>query len=131
MGFQKGTFCSVWEVKESKSGKYTDVKLSHSQKDKTTGEYKTDFSAYVAFIGAAHNKAKKLNVKDRIVIENCDVEAVWDKEAGKMNVRFKVFDFNMADGSSGSGGENSGGNKSSYSSAAKKYEGDASDDLPF
>ncbi len=74
-----------------------------------TNEYEQDFSGFCTFIGKAHEMAKSLHPKDRIKILECDVGTTYDKEKKKEYTNYKVFDFEMADGSS----PNEGGNKPS------------------
>lgn len=58
MGFRNGCYASVWEIKGSESGKYTDVKISITKKRQDTGEYVQDFSGTVRFIGNANETIK-------------------------------------------------------------------------
>jgi len=104
MGFRQNGFCSVWSTEPSKTGKTTRVRLSSSRKNKLTDEWEQDFSGFCTFIGEAHNKAQNLQPKDRIKILECDVSTTYDKEKQKEYVNYKVFDFEMADGSSPSSG---------------------------
>lgn len=112
MGFRQNGFCSVWSVEPSKTGKTTRVRLSSSRKNKMTDEWEQDFSGFCTFIGKAHDMAQSLKPKDRIKVLECDVGTTYDKEKEKEYVNFKVFDFEMADGSSPNGkGSKSGGKK--------------------
>ena len=100
MGFRQGGFLTCWSVEESKTGNTTRVRLSSSRKNKETGEYEQDFSGFCTFIGEAHKMAQNLQEKDRIKILECDVGTTYDKEKGKEYVNYKVFSFEMADGTS-------------------------------
>ena len=103
MGFRKGAYCTVWSV-EPKGNTMTKVKLSISRKDKNTGEYITDFSGFATFSGtAAANKAATLKEKDRIKLDDVDVSSKWNEEKKVMYYNFKVFSFDMADGSGNRG----------------------------
>lgn len=114
MGFRQGGFCSVWSTEPSKSGKTTRVRLSSSRKNQSSGEYEQDFSGFCTFIGKAHDMAQSLQPKDRIKILECDVGTTYDKEKQKEYVNYKVFDFEMADGSkSGDSGNKASGRKKS------------------
>lgn len=91
----------MWSV-EPKSNTMTKVKLSISRKDKNTGEYVTDFSGFTIFSGTvAAGKAATLKEKDRIKLDDVDVSSKWDDEKKVMYYNFKVFSFDMADGSGG------------------------------
>lgn len=94
-GGQYKTKVTCWDKKVY--AKYTDVKCSVSNKNKQTDEYETTFSAYIRMIGKAHDKAANLSEKDRIVINNFDITARWDKENSKMDIRFVCFDFDKVD----------------------------------
>lgn len=104
MGFRKGAYCTVWSV-EQISNTMTKVKLSISRKDKNTDQYVTDFSGFATFTGtAAATKALALKEKDRIKLDDVDVSSKWDEEKKVMYYNFKVFSFDMADGSGSRGG---------------------------
>lgn len=99
MGFRKGAYCTVWSV-EQISNTMTKVKLSISRKDKNTDQYVTDFSGFATFTGtAAATKALALKEKDRIKLDDVDVGSKWDEDKKVMYYNFKVFSFDMADGS--------------------------------
>lgn len=129
MGFRQNGFCSVWSTEVSKSGNTTRVRLSSSRKNKMTDQYEQDFSGFCTFIGKAHEMAKNLQPKDRIKILECDVGTSYDKEKQKEYVNYKVFDFEMADGSTPGGGKSGGGKKPAFEVDAG--EPDTGDDLPF
>ena len=129
MGFRQNGFCSVWSTEVSKSGNTTRVRLSSSRKNKMTDQYEQDFSGFCTFIGKAHEMAKNLQPKDRIKILECDVGTSYDKEKQKEYVNYKVFDFEMADGSTPGGGKSGGGKKPACEVDAG--EPDTGDDLPF
>lgn len=120
----------MWSTEPSKSGKTTRVRLSSSRKNQASGEYEQDFSGFCTFIGEAHNMAQNLQPKDRIKILECDVSTTYDKERQKEYVNYKVFDFEMANGSKpGDGGNKTGSKKKS---AFDVEDGDVDDsDLPF
>lgn len=129
MGFRQNGFCSVWSTEVSKSGNTTRVRLSSSRKNKMTDQYEQDFSGFCTFIGKAHEMAKNLKPKDRIKILECDVGTSYDKEKQKEYVNYKVFDFEMADGSAPGG---SGGSSKKQPFSVDDGEPDTgSDDLPF
>ncbi len=104
MGFrQDARFAKVWEIENK--GNYHVVSLSTSKKNKTTGEYETDFSSkFVRFIGTAHNEASSLKVGDTIKIGSCEVTNSYDKEKKTTYTNYLVYSFEKE-------GENSGNNQ--------------------
>lgn len=129
MGFRQGGYCSVWSSEPSKSGNTTRVRLSSSKKNKQTGEYEQDFSGFCTFIGPAHNMAANLKEKDRIKILECDVSTTYDKEKKVEYINYKVFKFEMADGSTPAAGTTA---HTSKKKAALAEEGEIDEDnLPF
>lgn len=97
MGFRKEAFATIWSV-ESTSDTLTKARISISRKNKQTGEYDTDFSGFVSFVGtAAAKKAAVLKEKDRIRLGDVDVTNKYDKERNTTFTNFKIFSFEMAD----------------------------------
>lgn len=128
MGFRQGGYMTVWSAEPSKSGSTTRVRLSSSRKNKKTDEYEQDFSGFCTFIGPAHEMAAKLKEKDRIKILECDVGTTYDKEKKVEYVNYKVFGFEMADGSAPTATNAAPAKKK----AALAEEGEVDeDDLPF
>ena len=118
--FGTGNYATVWAVEDK--GKYSVVELSTSVRDKN-GEYVTDFShKFVSFLGKAHEAAKNLSRKSRIKIGGCGVSNSYDKNKGREYVNFKVFDFEIVDGSKPSKKE-----KTKVETSVE----DEDDDLPF
>lgn len=101
MGFRNGAYATVWSVEEKSSTK-TKVNLSVSRKNKNTGEYETEFSGFVDFVGTANAaKALKLSRKDRIKLGDVDV-VTWKPEGGdKYHTTFKAFGFEELESSGG------------------------------
>lgn len=127
MGFRQGGYMTVWSAEPSKSGSTTRVRLSSSRKNKKTDEYEQDFSGFCTFIGPAHEMAANLKEKDRIKILECDVGTTYDKEKKVEYVNYKVFGFEMADGSTPTAT-----NAPAKKKAALAEEGEVDeDDLPF
>lgn len=128
MGFRNNTYATVWSV-ETKTNTLTKCRISISKKNKNTGEYETDFSGYVSFVGtAAASKAAKLKEKDRIKLIDTDVSNKYDKEKDVTYTNFTVFSFELADSQSGS--ESS--SPSNRSSSSDVDEGEVeTDNLPF
>ena len=80
MGFRTGAIATVWKVEEV-SPKITRGQISTSRKNKATGEWETDFSSYVAFIGTATAaKALQLHEKERIRLGDVEVTSKYSKE---------------------------------------------------
>jgi len=97
MGFRTGSYCTVWEV-EPKSNTMTKARVSISRKNKNTGEYDTDFTGFIDFVGtAAASKALDLKEKTRIKLGDVDVTNRYDKETRREFVNYKVFSFDLAD----------------------------------
>lgn len=103
MGFRKEAFATIWSV-ESTSDTLTKARISISRKNKQTGEYDTDFSGFVSFVGtAAAKKAAGLKEKDRIRLGDVDVTNKYDKEKNVTYTNYKIFSFetqNEIDGAS-------------------------------
>lgn len=99
MGFKTQAFATIWEV-NSISDTMTKVRLSTSKKSKTTGNWETDFSGYVCFVGAANAKeAAHLNVKDRIKLHDIEVTTAYSKEKNTNYTNFYCYGFEFPDGS--------------------------------
>lgn len=116
MGFRKGAYATVWEVRNGK-GNWMDVRLSISKKKQHSREYETDFSGFVRFIGDAAVKALCLEERARIKIGECDVTSHYDKGKNTTYTNFAVFSFEDADGGNSSGDgsqQNSGDGFMSY-----------------
>lgn len=125
MGFRKDAYATVWEVTPV-SETMTKVRLSTSKKNKQTDQYETDFSGFVAFVGAAAAKnAAHLAEKDRIKLGDVDVTTKYDKEKKITYTNFTAFSFEQ---------QNIGGNTSTDMSdvAEAKVEDIISDGaIPF
>lgn len=109
MGFRAGSYATIWSV-ESASDTRTKARISISRKNKQTGEYDTDFSGFVDFIGtAAAKKALMLKEKDRIRLGDVDVTNNYNKEKGITYTNFKIFSFETQSEINGSGGVGNSG----------------------
>lgn len=98
MGFRKGAYATVWEVKPI-SDKLTKARISISRKDKDTGKYEAEFEDFVVFSGSvAAKKAMSLHEKDRIQIGDCDIRNKYDHEKKIKYYNFMIFAFEMANG---------------------------------
>ena len=98
MGFRQGAYFTIWEVNEGKFANTANVRMTSSRKNKN-GEYEQDFSSYVTFIGEAAKQVMGLGERDRIKILSCDVTNQYDKAKRITYTNYKVFEFEMADGS--------------------------------
>lgn len=130
MGFRAGSYATIWSV-ESASDTRTKARISISRKNKQTGEYDTDFSGFVDFIGtAAAKKALMLKEKDRIRLGDVDVTNNYNKEKGITYTNFKIFSFETQSEINGSGG---GGNSGYDTEPQKNVDSGEIDDsqLPF
>lgn len=130
MGFRTGSYATIWSV-ESASDTRTKARISISRKNKQTGEYDTDFSGFVDFIGtAAAKKALMLKEKDRIRLGDVDVTNNYSKEKGITYTNFKIFSFETQSEINSSGG---GGNSGYDTEPQKNVDSGEIDDsqLPF
>lgn len=94
MGFRTGSFATIWGTVESISDTRAKARISISRRNRQTGEYDTDFSGFVDFIGtAAVKKAMTLKEKDRIKLGDVDVSNKYSKEKNITYVNYKVFSF--------------------------------------
>ena len=127
MGFRKEAFATIWSV-ESTSDTLTKARISISRKNKQTGEYDTDFSGFVSFVGtAAAKKAAGLKEKERIRLGDVDVTNKYDKEKNVTYTNYKIFSFETQN-------EIDGGSRNTESPEPKKPvdDGEVDDDrLPF
>lgn len=97
MGFKTNSYAVLWEV-EPKSDVNTKGRISISRKNKQTGEYDTDFSGFVNFLGtAAAKKAAGLKPKDRIKLGDVDVNTRYVKEKNTTYYNFNIFSFETSD----------------------------------
>ena len=110
MGFRTGSYATIWSI-EAMSDTKTRARISVSRKNKQTGEYETDFSGYVDFIGtAAASKASRLKEKDKIRLGDVDVSNKYVKEKNITYTNCKVFSFESPEelNSGGNGRGNAG-----------------------
>ena len=97
MGFRTGTYAKVWSV-EQVSPTMTKGRISISRKNRNTGEYETDFSGFVTFVGqSAAQKALSLKEGDRIKLGDIDLSNTYDKERKVTYWNPKVFSFEFED----------------------------------
>ncbi len=108
MGFRNGSYASVFSVKKG-NGKYYDVNITTSKKDKSTGSYNTDFRGFVRFIGNAANAIAKYEGRSgspicRIKLGDVEVTNSYNKEKNVTYTNYAVFSFEMADGNNNAKG---------------------------
>lgn len=96
MGFRKGAYATVWEVKPV-SDTFVKARISISKKNKDTGAYEADFEDYVGFSGSvAAKNAMSLHEKDRIQIGDCDIRNKYDREKKMKYYNFLIYSFENA-----------------------------------
>lgn len=127
MGFRNGSYCTVWTV-ESKTDAITKGRISISKKNKNTGEYVTDFSGFVSFIGSiTAQKALKLKEGSRIKLGDVEVTNKYDKEKQITYTNFNIFSFDELEDSSKSTPKPDNENVSDF----VDVEEDSENGLPF
>lgn len=121
-----GQHVIVWEVEDK--GNYSLVKMGTSRKDKRDGSYKNSNWSFVRFVGKAHEKAKKLSEKDRILLKGATIslEPYMDGDEKKWpkNPQITVFNFEMNDGEVSA-------SRHSESEEEVEYDKIDENDLPF
>ena len=128
MGFRKDSYATIW-TSEPVSDTMTKCRISISRKNKQTGEYETDFSGFVSFVGSlAAKKAAGLKEKDRIRLGDVDVTNRYDKEKGVTYTNFKVFSFETDDQQQSAPPSPTTPGKATFNPEDGVY---SSDDLPF
>jgi len=89
--FSAGSYAKIWEVKAINEN-YSDIRISTSKKDKTTGEYSQDFGGFVRMVGQAHSQMSYLSEGDRFKIVRCGVENHYNKEKKTTYNNFVIFE---------------------------------------
>lgn len=98
MGFHKGAYATVWEVKPV-SDRMAKARISITRKNKETGKYESEFEDFVTFSGSVVSKnAMSLHEKDRIQIGDCDVRSKYDHEKKVKYYNFLVYSFDNVGG---------------------------------
>ena len=95
MGLRVGGYATIWSVEDK--GNYSNVKLTTSRKNQS-GQYETDFSGFVRFVGEAHKNAGSLSEKDRVKVGEFDVQNSYNKEKGVTYYNVAIFAFEPAEG---------------------------------
>lgn len=86
----RGFWAKVWKIENR--GKYHELQISVSKKDRETGEYKRDYAGFVKCIGTAHSKADGITSGDSIRVTNFDVSNSFSKEKGTTYTNVAIFD---------------------------------------
>ena len=123
---------TIWEIVK-KNERSTEARVSTSRK-MPDGEYKTDFSGFVRFVGAAHVKAADLKPKDRIKLEAFEVSNEYDKEKKITYYHVTVFEFSLSDGTKAPASNDAAPETptpKATATAAPTKATDSDDDLPF
>lgn len=89
--FAAGAYAKIWEIKAI-NGKYSDIRISTSKKDKNTGEYSQDFGGFVRMVGQAHSQMSYLHEGDKFKIVRCGVENSYNKEKKTTYNNFIIFE---------------------------------------
>lgn len=84
-----GCYAKIWKI--DRKEKYTKVQASISKKDKTTGNYMTNWSGFINFVGQAHTEIAKFKEGDRIKIEEFEVTTTHDKEKNVTYTNYSAF----------------------------------------
>lgn len=105
----ENTFAKVWQITK-RDAKYTNFKVSTSEKDKKSGEYKNSYWLATA-VGHAHNQINcgEVNENDRVTIKKGKItnEPYKDDEGNwKNTVKIVVFEFGSDNDNGSDGGDN-------------------------
>lgn len=85
-----GSFMTIWKMTPYE--KYTDCQVSTSAKDKSTGQYVTDFSGFVRLVGKAHKKAANFERREKVKLLEFGVTTNFDRAKNKTFTNIVVFD---------------------------------------
>jgi len=94
--FSVGSYAKIWEIKEIKD-KYSEIRISTSQKDKNSGEYRQDFGAFVRMVGQAHQQLAYMSEGDKFKILRCGVENSYNKEKKTTYTNYVIFEIEAED----------------------------------
>ena len=95
MGFRTGNYARIWEVTDK--GRYLEAKMSVSKRNKATGKYEQEWSAFgVRLVGHAANQAKEMTFPASVQLGSCDVTNKYDKEKKITYTNYVVFDFQVS-----------------------------------
>lgn len=94
MSLRPGAYATIWEVRNNNGT--VSVNLSTSRKDKTTGNYVTDWSGWMT-VYADQDAMLQLPRKTRIIIGDFAVSNRYDKETHQTNTHYSLFGYRLAD----------------------------------
>ena len=94
--FSVNSWAKIWEIKAI-NDKYSDIRISTSQKDKATEKYEQDFGAFVRMVGQAHQQVQYLSEGDRFKILKCGVTNKYDKEKKTTYTNYVIFEIKAED----------------------------------
>ena len=97
IGEGSSKYVTFWSAENK--GKYSDVKLSSSVKNKQTDEYETSYW-FARFVGHANNKISQLSEKDKIEITQGGITKKYVEEKKQEYFNMTVFDFETMGGDS-------------------------------
>ena len=142
MGFRTGAWAKVWSV-EPFNDKITKARISVGKKNQQTGQYDTEFSGFVSFIGtSAATKAAKLNPGqsgESIQLGDVDVTTVYDPETKRTKyINYNIYSFKTnqeVESAQNNNGSNNAGNgwQDAYGNNVEIDNGEIEppDNLPF
>lgn len=90
----------IWKITKLEE-KYADVQFSTSTKNKSNGEWETDFNANVRIIGK--NNVDKIRGTEipkggiKVEIKRCGVTRTYDKDRNTNYERFLIFEYLLGD----------------------------------
>ena len=126
--FGNGCYATVWRVNNSGEHNYADCQITTSRKDQD-GNYHTDFSAFVRFVGNAFNNIDIVGERTRIHILSCAVQNKYDKEKEITYWNPVVFEFEIANSDNNSNAQKTVNNKENTN--GNNNDSDEDDGLPF
>lgn len=94
MSLRSGAYATIWEVRNNNGT--VSVNLSTSRKDKTTGNYVTDWSGWMT-VYADQDAMLQLPRKTRIIIGDFAVSNRYDKETHQTNTHYSLFGYRLVD----------------------------------
>ena len=105
MGFRNGAYASVFSVQKG-NGNYYDVNIATSRKNRTSGQYETDFRGFVRFAGTAatgiasldgqHSKNNGNRPISRVKLGDVDTTNSYSARDNRTYTHHVVFSFDFA-----------------------------------
>lgn len=125
--FSVNSYLKVWKIKDVKE-KYMEAQCSTSKKV-ADGQYETDFSGFVRFVGHAFNQVKNAKEGDSFKILQCGVTTQYVKEKNITYTNYVVFEVEPSN-NNGSG-QNNQSTKANKNIDFMSIPDDISEELPF